>query len=47
MHCIDDNGKGFDVTQVEAKRNSESGMGLFIHEGKNSIQRTRICALHR
>ena len=27
---IDDNGKGFDVTQVEAKRNSESGMGLLF-----------------
>lgn len=25
---IDDNGKGFDITEVEKKRNSESGMGL-------------------
>jgi two-component system sensor histidine kinase DegS len=27
---IDDNGKGFDVTKVEKKRNSESGMGLLF-----------------
>ncbi|WP_339654866.1 type IV pili methyl-accepting chemotaxis transducer N-terminal domain-containing protein [Flavobacterium frigidarium] len=27
---IDDKGKGFDVTQVEEKRNSESGMGLLF-----------------
>lgn len=27
---IDDNGKGFDVTAVEKKRNSESGMGLLF-----------------
>lgn len=27
---IDDNGKGFDVTEVEKKRNSESGMGLLF-----------------
>ena len=27
---IDDNGKGFDVTTVEKKRNSESGMGLLF-----------------
>jgi signal transduction histidine kinase len=27
---IDDNGKGFDVTSVDKKRNSESGMGLLF-----------------
>ncbi|OYX84043.1 MAG: histidine kinase [Flavobacteriales bacterium 32-34-25] len=27
---VDDNGKGFDVTTVEKKRNSESGMGLLF-----------------
>ncbi|MFA9187642.1 ATP-binding protein [Flavobacterium magnesitis] len=27
---VDDNGKGFDVTAVEKKRNSESGMGLLF-----------------
>ncbi len=27
---IDDNGKGFDITSVEKKRNSESGMGLLF-----------------
>jgi signal transduction histidine kinase len=27
---IDDNGKGFDIKQVEKKRNSESGMGLLF-----------------
>jgi two-component system, NarL family, sensor histidine kinase DegS len=27
---IDDNGKGFDATEVEKKRNSESGMGLLF-----------------
>lgn len=27
---IDDNGKGFDITEVEKKRNSESGMGLLF-----------------
>ena len=27
---IDDNGKGFDVTEAEKKRNSESGMGLLF-----------------
>jgi signal transduction histidine kinase len=27
---IDDNGKGFDITSVETKRNSESGMGLLF-----------------
>lgn len=27
---IDDNGKGFDITTVEKKRNSESGMGLLF-----------------
>jgi two-component system, NarL family, sensor histidine kinase DegS len=27
---VDDNGKGFDITTVEKKRNSESGMGLLF-----------------
>ncbi len=33
---IDDNGKGFDISEAEKKRNSESGMGLLFMKKKES-----------
>lgn len=39
---IDDNGKGFDVSAVEKKRNSESGMGLLFMKERTQYINGRV-----